>query len=66
LLLAGNSSPAIPHQFSQHKRSGFQVGSCDNAAAYGHCQCFFFIKVHLYILVHAILPDPVEVYRISD
>ncbi len=35
LLRAGNSSPTIPHQFSQHKRSGFQVGSCDNAPAYG-------------------------------
>ncbi len=35
LLLADNSSPTIPHQFSQHKRSGFQVGSCDNTAAYG-------------------------------
>ncbi len=35
LLLAGNSSPTIHHQFSQHKMSGFQVGSCDNAAAHG-------------------------------
>ncbi len=35
LLLASNSSPTIPHQFIQHKRSCFQVGSCCNAAAYG-------------------------------
>ena len=33
LFLAGNSTPTIPHQYSQHKRSGFPVGSCDTAAA---------------------------------
>ncbi len=27
LFLAGNSTPTIPHQYSQHKRSGFLVGS---------------------------------------
>ena len=35
LFLAGNSTPMIPHQYSQHKRSGFPVGSCDTAAADG-------------------------------
>ena len=35
LFLAGNSTPTIPHQYSQHKRSGFPVGSCDSAAADG-------------------------------
>ncbi len=35
LFLAGNSTPTIPHQYSQHKRSGFPVGTCDTAAAYG-------------------------------
>ena len=35
LFLAGNSTPTIPHQYSQHKRSGFPVGSCDTAAADG-------------------------------
>ena len=35
LFLAGNSSPTIPHQYSQHKRSGFPVGICDTAAADG-------------------------------
>ena len=35
LLLAGNSTPTIPHQYSQHKRTGFPVGSCDTAAADG-------------------------------
>jgi hypothetical protein len=29
------SIPNIPHQYSQHKRSGFPVGSCDTAAADG-------------------------------
>ncbi len=33
LFLAGNSTPTIPHKYSQHKRSGFPVGSCDTAAA---------------------------------
>jgi hypothetical protein len=27
LFLAGNSTPTIPHQHSQHKRSGFLLGS---------------------------------------
>ncbi len=35
LFLAGNSNPTIPQQYSQHKRSGFHVGSCDTAAADG-------------------------------
>ena len=35
LFLAGNSSPTIPHQYSQHKRSGFPVGICDTAAVDG-------------------------------
>jgi hypothetical protein len=35
LFLAGNLTPTIPYQHSQHKRSGFQVGSCDTAAADG-------------------------------
>jgi hypothetical protein len=35
LFLAGNSTPTIPHQYSQHKRSGFPLGSCDTAAADG-------------------------------
>ena len=35
LFLAGNSTPTIPHQYSQHKRSGFPVGICDTAAADG-------------------------------
>jgi hypothetical protein len=37
LFLAGNSTPTIPQQYSQHKRSGFPqaVHSCDTAAAYG-------------------------------
>ena len=35
LFLAGNSTPTIPHQYSQHKRSGFPVGSCDTAEADG-------------------------------
>ncbi len=35
LFLAGNSTPIIPHKYSQHKRSGFPVGSCDTAAADG-------------------------------
>ena len=26
-FLAGNSTPTIPHQYSQHKRSGFPVGT---------------------------------------
>ena len=34
LFLAGNSTPTIPHQYSQHKRS-FPVGICDTAAADG-------------------------------
>ena len=35
LFLFGNSTPTIPHKYSQHKRSGFPVGSCDTAAADG-------------------------------
>ena len=35
LFLAGNSTPTIPHQYSQHKRTGFPVGSCDTAAGDG-------------------------------
>ncbi len=35
LFLAGNSTPTISHQYSQHKRSGFPVGSGDTAAADG-------------------------------
>ncbi len=35
LFLAGNTTPTIPHQYSQHKRSGFPVGSCDSAAEDG-------------------------------
>ena len=35
LFLAGNSIPTIPHEHSQHKRSGFPVGTCDTAAADG-------------------------------
>ena len=35
LFLAGNSTPTIPHQYRQHKRSGFPVGICDTAAADG-------------------------------
>ncbi len=31
----GDSTPTIPHQYSQHKRSGFPVGSCDIAAVDG-------------------------------
>ena len=35
LFLAGNSTPTIPHKYSQHTRSGFPVGTCDTAAADG-------------------------------
>ena len=35
LFLADNSTPTIPHQYSQHKRSGFPVGSCDTTTANG-------------------------------
>ncbi len=35
LFLAGNSTPTIPHKYSQHKKSGFPVGSFDTAAADG-------------------------------
>ena len=35
LFLAGNSTPTIPHEYNQHKRSGFRVGTCDTAAADG-------------------------------
>jgi hypothetical protein len=31
----GDSTPNIPHQYSQHKRSGFPVGSCDTEAVDG-------------------------------
>ncbi len=34
-FLAGNSTPTIPHKYSQHKRSGFLGGTCDTAAADG-------------------------------
>ncbi len=37
LFLAGNSTPTIPHKYSQHKRSGFPAGTCDTAAADGLC-----------------------------
>ncbi len=36
-FLAGNSTPTIPHRYSQHKRSGFPAGTCDTAAADGKC-----------------------------
>ncbi len=32
---ACNSTPTIPHKYSQHKRSSFPVGTCDTAAADG-------------------------------
>jgi hypothetical protein len=35
LFLACNSTPNIPHKYSQHKRSGFPVGTCDTAAGDG-------------------------------
>jgi hypothetical protein len=35
LFLAGNSTPAIPHKYSQNKRSGLPVSICDTAAADG-------------------------------
>ncbi len=35
LILAGNSTPSSPHQYSKHKRSGFPVDSCDTAAEDG-------------------------------
>lgn len=35
LFLAGNTTPTIPHQYSQHKRSGFPVGISDSAAEDG-------------------------------
>ncbi len=35
LFLAGNSTPTIPYKYSQHKRSGFPVGTCDTAAVDG-------------------------------
>ncbi len=35
LFLAGNSTPTIPHKYSQHKRLGFPVCTCDTAAADG-------------------------------
>ena len=38
LFLAGNSTPTIPHKYSQHKSlavSGFPVGRCDTASADG-------------------------------
>ncbi len=37
LVLAGNSTPTIPHKYKQHKRSGFPAGTCDTAAADGLC-----------------------------
>jgi hypothetical protein len=35
LFLAGNTTPTIPHKYSQHQRSGFPVGICDSAAEDG-------------------------------
>ena len=35
LFLAGNSTPTIPHMFSQRKNSGFPYGCADAAAADG-------------------------------
>ncbi len=35
VVLAGNSTPTIPHKYRQHKRSGFPAGTCDTAAADG-------------------------------
>ncbi len=35
LFLGGNSTSTIPSKYSQHKRSGFPVGTCDTAAADG-------------------------------
>ncbi len=35
LYALANMKPNIPHQYRQHKRSGFLVGSCDTAAADG-------------------------------
>ncbi len=35
LFLADNSTPTIVHKYSQHKRSGYPVDSCDTAAADG-------------------------------
>ncbi len=29
LFLAGNSTPTIPHKYSQHKSLGYPVGTCD-------------------------------------
>ena len=31
----GNTTPTIPHKYSQHQRSGFPVGICDSAAEDG-------------------------------
>ncbi len=31
LFLAGNSTATLPHKYSQHKSSGFPMGSCDTA-----------------------------------
>jgi hypothetical protein len=36
LFLAGNSTPTIPHQYSQHKWSGFPVGRWPSAS---HTTC---------------------------
>ena len=44
LFLAGNTTPTIPHQYSQHKRSGFPVGSCDTAAADDLCYNLVFLS----------------------
>ncbi len=35
LILSGNSTSTVLHKNSQHKRSGFPVGTCDTAAADG-------------------------------
>jgi hypothetical protein len=35
LFLAGNTTPTIPHKYSQHQKSGFPVGICDSAAEDG-------------------------------
>ena len=35
LFLSGNLTSTVFHKYSQHKRSGFPVGTCDTAAADG-------------------------------
>ena len=43
LFLAGNSTPTIPHQYSQHKRSGFPAGG---ATRYWNVS-WIFVRVYL-------------------